>query len=206
MMKRQLLFTIVFLAACSQTSELNRMNHTTLNAAPGIVSEEYIINYQNPNELDLLFKEDQTIAYFSTENLSSTLIEKTIWLSPTFVAIEEAYNDQTFISYFEIHNDTIYVLLSEQSEDTIRTVEDLQSLSNKTIYFEPHQIHADGWNFSPVNRSMILNGITYEYVKKLVHTDTQFVDYLSPGYGAIQKIRKVDGQFVTFQLQRLDYQ
>ncbi|MER1985949.1 MAG: hypothetical protein ABS948_08675 [Solibacillus sp.] len=206
------LFLALLLVACSQREA--HIDITTEPANTGVQSE-YDEAFLSASEAQLLFKEDQSVAYFAGEgNEYAAFTETTHWLSNQYVEVV-IDNGGTMISrYFYVHDDAVYLVKELSDEEPALTLEQLTSLPlGEPIITVPFKMDTQvgEWRITQTDATVTTALQTFTNVtilEKQTINETNKI-YLALGFGIVKNefITTFEGQqeIIRSTLTSIDY-
>lgn len=184
-----LLFLFTLLSACSQQAAQIQVTTTPANAG---VDAEYGEAFLNASEVQLLFKEDQSVSSFSgLGNEYASFIETTHWLSDRYVAVTIDNGGTMVQRYFYIQDNAIYFIQELTETDALLTLAQLQALPiGQPLMTAPFKIGASvgDWQIIATDETITTPLQTFTNVIVLEKTTANETNtlYLALGFGMIQ--------------------
>lgn len=209
------LLALVVLAGCSQNTASNQFSVTNLPAKSSI-DEEFGIAFAGANAAQLLFKEDQSVAYFEgVGNEYATFTETTEWLSNEYVRLTIDNGGSIITRYFYVSTNAVHLVKEVVDELSPIPLQQVEALGKGTPIFEtPLALGAtyNNWQVTSTTASVSTPYKDFTNVTVLEIDTPNEVNkiYIAQGYGMIKKefIVTIDNeqQSIISTLKEINYQ
>lgn len=203
----------LLLVACSEQE--TQIHVTTPPANTGVASE-YSEAFLTANTAQLLFKEDQSIAYFTgIGNEYASFTETTRWLSNQYVEVTIDNGGTILTRYFYVDQQAIYLVKELTEEENALTLEQLVTLPHgKQLLTVPLQIgmQMEDWYVTKMDATVTTPLQTFTNVtifEKHALNETNIL-YVAPGFGVVKNefIATFDGkeEVISSTLTSIEYE